>query len=332
MAPIINGRILFNEIPKEYPEPGKTVVYDASEKIDPDTVPLNGGFLLKTVDVSIDPYMRGRMRDPGITSYVPAFQIGKPIDGYVIAKVIRSENPEVKAGDHLFGGLPYQHYTLLKDFGDLRVIENKENLAWFTYLGVLGMPGKTAYMAWKEYSQAKKGETVFVSAGAGPLVIQLTKMDGLRTIGTAGSKEKLKFLEEIGTDISFNYKDGDISKILRDQGGIDIYWDNVGGDLLDKALEASKLYGRFIECGMISGYNTGYNKPILNLFQIFSRSLTMHGFIVNRLEPKYNDEFYKVMPPLVATGKIRHKEDVTRGVEKVEGWNNGKAVVHVADD
>ncbi|PPQ97816.1 hypothetical protein CVT26_012916, partial [Gymnopilus dilepis] len=156
------------------------------------------------------------------------------IDGYAIGKVIRSENPQVKVGDHVYGYLEFQNYSVRKDLTGLRIIENKEKLPWSLYVGVLGMPGKTAYMARKEYAQAKKGETVFVSAAAGPVgsfVIQLAKMDGLKTIGTAGTAEKVEFLKEIGTDVIFNYKTTKPRDVLLKEGGIDIYWDNVGGEL-----------------------------------------------------------------------------------------------------
>ncbi|KAF8876980.1 alcohol dehydrogenase [Gymnopilus junonius] len=342
MAPVLNGRIIFNQIPEKYPVPGQTVIYDTSKKIDLDTVPLHGGVLIKILDLSIDPYMRSRMRPPEVRSYLPAFELGKSIVGFGIGMVIRSENAKYKAGDHVYGILECQHYSV-HDTSDLRVLENKHKLPWSTYLGVLGMPGKTAYMAWKEFSDAKKGETVFVSAGAGPvgsLVLQLAKMDGLTTIGSAGSQEKLDFMKEIGTDVCFNYKEGNTLKILRDAKGIDIYWDNVGGETLDHALATAHLNGRFIECGMISGYNTGLNAPMPNLIQIIAQSLTLHGFIVTRLEAKYEEEFYKVLPPLVESGKIKHKEEITNGLEKVgdvilavqKGDNKAKAVIHVADD
>ncbi|KDR83259.1 hypothetical protein GALMADRAFT_239127 [Galerina marginata CBS 339.88] len=340
MAPVINGRVIFNEIPQGYPEPGKTVVYDASETIDIDAAPLNGGFILKILDLSIDPYMRGRMRDPSKKSYSTPFALGKPLVGFGVSVVVRSEHSQVKAGDHVYGFVEHRHYVIKNDLEGLEVIKNPYNLPWSTFLGVLGMPGKTAYMGWKEFSSAKKGETVFVSTGAGPvgsLVLQLAKRDGLKTIGSAGSDDKVQFMKELGTDVAFNYKTTKVAEVLENEP-IDVYWDNVGGETLEAALDAANTGGRFIECGMISGYNTG-GAPVKNLFQVIGKSLSIFGFIIFRLYPKYNDEFFKVLPPLIASGEIKHKEHVYNGLDKVgevilavqKGTNTAKAIVHVAD-
>ncbi|KAH9479936.1 Zinc-type alcohol dehydrogenase-like protein PB24D3.08c [Psilocybe cubensis] len=343
MAPVTNGRVLFNAIPEGFPVPGETTVYDTSETIDIETVALNGGFVLKTLELSVDPYMRGRMREPSKKSYSDPFFIGKPLNGYGVGVVIRSENAEVQVGDHLYGILEHQHYSIRKDLSGLEKIQNPDKLPWSAYIGVLGMPGKTAYMAWKEYSHAKKGEVAFVSTGAGPvgsLVIQLAKRDGLKVIASAGSDEKVKFMKEIGADVAFNYKTTKTAEVLEKEGPIDIFWDNVGGETLDAALEAANNYGRFIECGMISGYNNGHSTGIKNLFHVVAKSLTISGFIIFRLEAKYREEFYKVLPPLVASGEIKYSEDVYNGLDKVgdvilavqKGTNKAKAVVHVADE
>jgi len=320
-------------------------VYDTSETIDPDNVALDGGFLVKTLELSIDPYMRGRMRSPEKESYSPPFYIGKPLNGFGVGVVVRSENSEVKPGDHVYGIFDHVNYAVKKDLATegLRIIENKDNLPWSTYIGVLGMPGKTAYMAWREFSHAKKGETAFVSTGAGPvgsLVIQLAKLDGLKVIASAGSDEKVQFIKDIGADVAFNYKTTNTREVLAKEGPIDIYWDNVGGETLDAALEASNNYGRFIECGMIAGYNDPSGATVKNLFHVVGKSLSMNGFIVFRLEGKYNDDFYKTLPPLVASGQIKHKEDVYNGLQSVgdvilavqKGRNKAKAVIHVADE
>ncbi|PPQ87895.1 hypothetical protein CVT25_001237 [Psilocybe cyanescens] len=343
MAPVTNGRIIFNSIPEGFPVPGETTVYDTSDTIDIDTVTLDGGYLIKTLELSIDPYMRGRMRAPSKKSYSDPYFVGKPLNGFGVGAVIRSEHPEVQVGDHLSGYLDHQQYIIKKDLKGLQKINNSYNLPWSTFIGVLGMPGKTSYMAWKEFSHAKKGETVFVSTGAGPvgsLVIQLAKRDGLKVIGSAGSDEKVKFMKEIGADVAFNYKTTKTTEVLEKEGPIDIYWDNVGGETLDAALNAANIYGRFIECGMISGYNNGHSTGIKNLFQVVAKSLTVSGFIIFRLEAKYGDEFYKTLPPLVASGEIKYTEDVYNGLDKVgdailavqKGTNKAKAIVHVADD
>lgn len=341
MAPVTNGKVLFNSIPEGFPEPGKTTIYDGSEQIDIDGVALNGGLLVKMLSLSIDPYMRGRMRRPEVKSYSPAFDLGKPITGYAVGVVLRSENPKVQAGQHLYGMLPYQNYIILPGIDGCRVIDgdNKQGLPWSYFVGVCGMPGKTAYMAWKEYSQAKKGEIAFVSGGAGPVgsfVIQLAKAAGMKVIASAGSEEKIEFMKSVGADVAFNYKTSNTLEVLRKEGPIDVYWDNVGGETLDAALETANVGARFIECGMISGYNNG-GVPIKNLMHVVAKSISMHGFIVFRLEGKYSDDFYATVPEMVANGTIKSKEHVYNGLETVgqaildvqKGANKAKVVVNL---
>lgn len=341
MAPITNGRVLFNSIPDGFPIPGKTTVYDESEKIDLDTVPLNGGILLKILELSVDPYFRGRMKERS-KSYSTPFELGKSLEGGGIAVVLRSENSQYKAGDHVTGLIPHQHYVVIGDVSGLRPVQNPHKLPWSYFIGVLGMPGLTAFAAWKEYADAKKGETVFVTTGAGPVgsyAIQLAKLDGLKVIASAGSEEKVQFMKELGADVVFNYKTTSTEEVLEREGPIDVYWDNVGGETLDLALAAAKQDARFIECGMISGYNTG-QFAVKNLFQVIGKSIKIYGFLVNRLAPKYLQAFYEFTEPKVASGEFKHKEDVTDGLEKLgdviaavqRGTNKAKAVVHVANE
>ncbi|KAK2463773.1 hypothetical protein APHAL10511_004211 [Amanita phalloides] len=348
MAPVKNGRVLFNSVPTNYPVPGETVVYDTSQVIDLATVPLHGGFLLKTLVLSIDPYLRGRMRDENIKSYMPAFSVGMPICSFGVGRVLRSEDQSVKVGDHIYGILQHAEYHVYKsktELPSLRVLDNKYRLPWSIFLGAAGMPGKTAYLAWKLFSQAKPRDVVFVSAGAGMVgsfVLQLAKRDGLRTIASTGSPEKLEFLKKINVDVPFNYKETQTRAILEKQGPIDIYWDNVGGDTLEAALDNANMCARFLMCGAISAYNEP-ERPIRGLVNVFEKSLLLQGFIVFRLEESYPhlvDEFYEKIPPLLAEREIKYKEDVTRGLDKVgdvilkvqKGMNQGKAVVLVAEE
>ncbi|KZT65252.1 alcohol dehydrogenase [Daedalea quercina L-15889] len=348
MAPVRNARVIFNSIPapNTYPEPGKTTVYDDSQKIDPETVPLHGGFLVKTLVLSIDPYMRGRMRDPSIPSYSPPYPLGKPLSNFAVGRVLRSEHPAVKAGDHIYGYLPFQEYAVFTDpaqLGDVfRVLENKERLPWSAYVGVCGMPGATAHHAWHAFADAKPGETVFVTAAAGPVgatVVQLAKAAGLKVIASAGSDEKVAFVKSLGADLVFNYKKEDAKTVLEREGGIDIYWDNVGGQTLEAALDAAHVHARFIECGMISGYNAEPYAP-KNLMLIVGKQIRINGFIVGSLYPKYRDQFYKEIPPMVASGQIKFSEDRSHGLEAAgeailavqKGTNNGKKVIVVAED
>ncbi|KAK7029595.1 hypothetical protein VNI00_014472 [Paramarasmius palmivorus] len=344
MTPTRNARVLFAEIPdaNAYPEPGKTTVYDTTQTIDLENVPLNGGFLVKTLLLSVDPYMRQWMGPGG-------YPIGQPLFGFGLGIVIRSESPEVKQGDHVEGSLLYQEYNIKQSLkgpepvADLTVIENKENLPWSVYLGLAGMPGKTAYYGWREFSSAKKGEVVFVSTGAGPvgsLVIQLAKRDGLKVVACAGSEEKVRFMKALGTDVAFNYKTTKPSEVLAKEGPVDIYWDHVGGDFLDAALVNSSRKARIISCGAISGYNSGNSTPVKALGQIIYKSITIYGLYVFENDHKYKDEFYKTIPHLISEGQIRYTEELESGLEKVgeailkqqKGQNNGKIVIHVADE
>lgn len=167
MPPIRNARVLFTEVPKKLPVVGQHIKYDASSKIDLDSVPLNGGVLVRNLIVSIDPYQRGRMRDPSVKSYSPGFKLDEPLDNHGLAKVIRSESPKFKEGDLIFAIIKYEEYTILsKDALDspvTRKIDNKEGLPLYKWVGICGMPGHTAYYAFYEIGQPKKGETIFVS-------------------------------------------------------------------------------------------------------------------------------------------------------------------------
>ncbi|KAI3615001.1 hypothetical protein WG66_016886 [Moniliophthora roreri] len=354
MAPVRNARVVFAEAPDDsaYPEPGKTIVYDSTPTIDLENVSLNGGFLLKTLVLSVDPYMRGRMR-PGPTGHTDGrptgYTVGQPIYGYGISVVIRSENPEVKPGDHLEGTILFQEYNIKQSTkgpvpaANLNILENKENLPWSVYIGLGGMPGKTAYYGWKEFSHAKKGEVVFVSTGAGPvgsLVIQLAKRDGLKVIACAGSEEKVQFMKDVGADVAFNYKTTKPSEILAKEGPVDIYWDHVGGEMLDAALINSNRKARIIICGQISSYNTGGATPVRYLGQTIYKSITISGLYVSDHDHKYREEFYQTIPPLIAKGEIKYTEEAENGLETVgeaiykqqKGLNKGKVVIKVADD
>jgi len=342
MAPVTNGRHLFNEVPKGYPVPGKTTVYDASQKIDLETVPLNGGFLLKTLALSIDLFMRGKMKDALTKHYSAAYVVGEPLENSGIAVVLRTENPEISVGDHLYGLLTFENYVISNNAKAFRKIHNKEKLPWTAYLGVLGMPGKTASFAWQEYSAAQKGDIVFVTTGAGPvgsLVVQLAKLEGLKVIASAGSDDKVKFLKDLGADVAFNYKSANTREVLEKEGPINIFWDNVGGETLEIAIDTAADGARFIECGMISVYNTE-PYPIKNIALIVGKQIKIFGFIWKSLAPKYEAKFYEEMPGKVARGEIKYQEDKTIGLEHVgnailavlTGKNTAKSVIVVAEE
>ncbi|KZV65435.1 NAD-P-binding protein [Peniophora sp. CONT] len=351
MAPIRNARTYYAATPTEHIEPGVHVKYDDSCIIDLDTVKLNGGFLVKTLCLGIDPSMRmrmhgGRMLDPKIQAYVPAYELNQPLIGYGVGKVIRSEDDSYKPGDFLHGWLYHEEYSVyhgpLTAVIPFRKIEGI-GLPWSVYVSVLGMPGQTAFWGWKEYSQAKAGETVFVSSAAGTvgsLIIQLAKRDGLRVIASSGSDEKAAYATECGADVSFNYKKEKVWDVLaREQQGVDVYFDNVGGEHLDAALLNANKFARFIECGMASLYNSEpYN--VQNLGLIIGKAINVHGLLHHALYPQHEDEFYATVPQLVKEGAFKHREDISQGLDTVgqalhdvgSGKNFGKRVVIVAKD
>lgn len=347
MAPIRNSCARYAVIPTEYIEPNVHIKYDDTPTIDLDTIELNGGFLLKTLCLSLDPYMRPRMRDPKVKSYIPAFELNQPLHGYGLGKIVRSEDESYKPGDVVHGWVHHEEYSVfngpLVPFVPFRKIENI-GLPWSVYTGVLGMPGQTAYFGWKAYSKAKAGETAFVSTAAGAvgsLIVQLAKRDGLRVIASSGSDDKVAFAKECGADVSFNYKTDKVWDVLEREGkGLDVYFDNVGGEHLDAALLSANRFARFIMCGMASQYNGGEPYNVKNLSQAIGKVLTLQGLLYNVLRPQYEDEFYATVPQLVKDGVIKYREDISNGLETVGqalndvglGKNFGKRVVVVAED
>ncbi|KAF7341792.1 NAD P-binding protein [Mycena sanguinolenta] len=301
MAPVRNGRVIFAKIPKDFPVPGETTVHDTTQTIDLEGVSLNGGFLVKTLVLSVDPYLRGRMRSPEEKSYAPPFTVGQPIVGYGIGIVLRSENSEVAVGKYVYGGIiPHQEYTIFPNLQGLTFLEKNPKLPWTVFVGAAGMPGPV-----------------------GSMVVQLAKRDGLKVIASAGSDEKVEFMKQIGADVAFNYKTTNTRELLELEGPIDVYWDNVGGEILEAALDNANIHGRFI-----------------NLNQLMAKSLLMSGILVFRLHHKYEKEFYEVIPAALTSGELKYSEDVSRGLETVgevilgvlKGTNKGKAVVIVAEE
>ncbi|KAG9316282.1 alcohol dehydrogenase [Chiua virens] len=337
MAPVINNRILLKEFPTGLPVPGQTTVFDSSQTIDPDNVPLNGGVLLKTLVLSLEPYVFARMKP-----FMPnRHRIGEPLEAYGIGVVLRSENSAFQVGDHLHGLYPFREY-LVQHEPSFTKVHNEYNLPWTVFLGVAGLPGKTAYFGWKEYSRAKKGEVAFVTSGAGAVgsfVIQLAKQDGMKVIASAGSDDKVQFLRELGADVAFNYKTTKMSEILQKEGPIDVYWDNVGGESLEAVLDVAATHARIIVCGMISAYG-GSAKPISNLVNVIPKQISINGFVVDFLSAKYLETFQQEVPAQVASKQLIHREVITRGLENADvafddflkGLFIGKSVVVLADE
>ena len=342
MPEITNGRHIVKEYPSGYPIPGQTTAYDTSAKIDPESVSLNGGILAKLLLISIDPYLRGRLKAES-----PArFPLEAPLSGYGIVKVIRSENDKFHPGDILYGNgrIRHEEYTIItkEEAEHVTAFKPVDKVPLSVYIGAAGMPGLTAFTGWKEYAAAKKGETVFVSTAAGAvgsMVVQIAKNEGLKVIGSAGSEEKVKFLKELGVDVAFNYKTTDTREVLQKEGPIDIYWDNVGGDTLDAVLENTNELARIIMCGAISGYN-GEPAIVKNLMNTIYKQTKLYGHLVGPFVSKYQKAFDEVVVRKLADGTYKHREDKVYGLDKApqamldvqKGANVGKSVVVVSED
>jgi hypothetical protein len=292
--------------------------------------------LVRNRYMSVDPYMRGRMNEG--KSYVPGFQLGKPLEGGAIGEVIESRAKEFKPGDVVLSNFGWREYFAASP-KELRVVD-KGIHPFSVYLGSLGMTGMTAWIGLR-LAELKSGETIFISGAAGAVgnvAGQLAKIKGCRVIGTAGSEEKLLFLrKECGFDGAINYKTGPIGKQLSSEApdGIDVYFDNVGGEVLEAALAALRLHGRIIACGGISSYNDRKPRPgPSNLFNMITKRLTMKGMIV-RDWLDLQAEFEKEVGGHFIDGKLKNKETVVEGIDKAveafiglfEGKNVGKMIV-----
>lgn len=256
----LNKALVLASHPTALPIPGTDLKITTTE-FDPTTPPPPGGLILKTNHLSYDPYMRGKMKPPNPSTYTAGFSLNSPISNFAISTVLSSSNPRFKTGDILLGTSLFQEFvTISKERADksqpagFDILENPLGLDPKVFLGALGMSGLTAYSSFYEIGKPKKGETIFISAASGAvgqIVGQLAKREGLKVLGSVGSDEKLRYIkEELGFDGGFNYKSEDppeaLKRLLREAGseGLNIYYDNVGGEQLDAAIAAMSTFGR----------------------------------------------------------------------------------------
>ena len=332
---MLNKEIQFASRPAGMPTLDNFKIVDAA-------VPqLNDGeVFVRTLYISVDPYLRGRMREG--KSYVPPFEIGQVIQSGVIGKVVESRAPEFKQGDLVTGMLGWRLYNLAKT-PELRKVDPR--LAPVTTaLGVLGMPGLTAYFGLLDIGQPKEGETVVVSGAAGAVgmtVCQVAKIKGARAVGIAGSDEKNKYLrEELGVDAAVNYKEADMRKALKEAcpQGIDVYFDNVGGEVSDAVLPLLNHGARIVICGQISLYNL--DKPDVGPRPqpaLLVNSALMKGFIIIDYAGRFAEGVMELAQWLTA-GKLKYAETIVEGFENTpnafiglfSGENLGKQIVKVA--
>lgn len=248
-----NKALIYNKVPTGLPVPGEDLIVQ-ERQFDLEQQPPAGGATVRQLYVSLDPYMRGRMRDPSIKSYNEAYALGEPVTAYCLVQVIKSDHPKYQKGDLVFSRLAVEEYTTATkedlDTDQTYKINNRYNLPLSHFVGILGMPGITAYASLYEIGAPKKGETIFVSSAAGAVgqvVGQLAKHEGLRVIGSVGDDDKLKYItEELDFDGGFNYKKEKSADALARlaPNGVDIYYENVGGEQLEAALDAMNFFGR----------------------------------------------------------------------------------------
>ncbi|RYP06657.1 hypothetical protein DL764_003041 [Monosporascus ibericus] len=347
---VANKSIIFKKVPTGLPVPGEHLVLE-TRPFDLSAVP-TGGLVVEVISASLDPYQRGRMREAHIPSYFPAFTLNEVVENTTIARVLSSDDEGYKAGDVVRAFLPFAEYAAVpaEKLPNVEKIDNPCGLSLDLFLGPLGMPGLTAYSSLHKLGKPEKGETIFVSSAAGAVgqvVGQIAKREGLTVVGSVGSDEKLDFiLNELGCfDAGFNYKKEKPVNALKRLApqGLDIYYENVGGEHLEAAVEHMNIRGRIVVAGMIEGYNKPMEERygVRNLLEFFAKRLTMAGFIVGDEDfgPAYAEEHRREVQKWIVDGSFRPKLHITRGIENApeglleifQGKNFGKAVLKIKE-
>jgi NADPH-dependent curcumin reductase CurA len=287
--------------------------------------------------LSVDPYMRGRMND--VKSYVPPFAVGAPLEGGAVGKVVESRSPHFREGETVFHMMGWREGAAgpAEKFNKVPPLPVEDH----QWLGNLGLTGATAYFGLLRVAQAKEGDIVFVSAAAGAVgsaVVQIAKARGMNVIGSAGGADKVSWVRELGADAAIDYKAEPIAPALMREAakGIDVYFDNVGGDHLDAAFAAARQNARFAICGMIEGYNGGEPHAFRYIMRLVAARIRVQGFIYTDYLPEMGN-FYRDMGGWVASGQVKGRETVRDGIEAApeafldlfRGANTGKMLVRV---
>ncbi|MCF6745349.1 NADP-dependent oxidoreductase [Blastococcus sp. KM273128] len=304
--------------------------------------PTEGQVVVRMLVMSVDPYMRGRM-NPG-KSYAARWEIGETMKGGAVGRVVASRSPDVPEGALVLADAAWRDVAVL-DAAHVRVLPELPGIPPSYHLGVLGMPGLTAWAGLFRLAEFREGDTVFVSGAAGAvgsLVGQFAKLNGAAAVvGSAGTPEKVRWLtEEVGFTRAFDYHDGPVADLLAEAapGGIDVFFDNVGGEHLEAAIGAFKEFGRGALCGAISGYNATEPAPgPRNMFMMVTKKLSLRGFIVGD-HADLRDEFTREVTRMVTSGDLVVRETVREGLDNavdtfldlLRGGNTGKMVVKLA--
>ena len=336
MPTVTSRQIVLRRHPVGMPTPGD---FDLIES--PVPSPRDGEVLCRTVYLSLDPYMRGRIS--GARSYAQSVEPGQVIVGATVGQVLESRSAGLAPGDIVLGYDGWQSHAVARGAG-LRKLDPKQ-APISTALGVLGMPGMTAYVGLLDIGQPRAGETVVVSAASGAVgsaVGQIAKIKGARAVGIAGSQDKCDYVvRELGFDACVNYKTGDLAAALRAAcpGGIDVYFENVGGDVLRAVMTLLNQNARIPLCGLISEYNATDSTPGPNLRPLLFNRVLIKGFIVSDHLARMG-EFLKDCGGWVREGRLKYREDVVTGLDRapeafiglLQGKNFGKLLVRVGED
>ena len=332
----VNLRVLLKSRPVGFPTEDDFQIVESSIP-----EPKEGEILVKVEWLSLDPYMRGRMNDA--KSYASPVEIGEVMGGGAAGTVVNSRSPAFSVGDTVEGRLGWQSYALSDGSGVRKVDESLGPLQ--TSIGILGMPGLTAYFGFLDVCEPNPGETVVVSAASGAvgqIVGQIAKIMGCKVIGTAGSDSKVQYIvDELGFDSGINYKTQNVGEALDEEcpEGIDVYFDNVGGLVTDAVMDRLNIRARIAVCGQISQYNLKEPDLAPRNFGILTRSQAkMEGFLVFAYENRY-DEGLNMMAKWIKEGKLRYREDVVEGLKNaprtfigmLNGENFGKTLIKVSN-
>jgi len=336
MTTNVNRQITLASRPVDYP-----VESDFNLVESPIPEPQEGEVLVQAIWLSLDPYMRGRMRD--VRSYATPVELDQVMVGGVAGRVIRSRTPALAEGDIVEGPLGWQEYAI-SDESRLRMVDQGLG-PLSTALGVLGMPGMTAYFGFLHVGQPRPGDTVVISAASGAVgqvVGQISKIMGCRTVGIAGSQEKIDYIvNALGFDAGINYKTENLESALMAACplGVDVYFDNVGGVVSDAVYEQLNVFSRIAVCGQISQYNAEEPEPgPRNLALLVRRQARAEGFLVGQFSNRFEEGRQRIAG-WMKDGRIKYKEDVTVGLENaprafiglMQGENFGKLLIKVSE-
>ncbi len=331
-----NRQVLLKRRPTGAPAPAD---FEIAEAPLPD--PGEGEVLVRCIYLSLDPYMRGRIS--AARSYAKPVEVGAVMEGRVVGEVARSRDPGFREGEFVLGGYGWQLYSAVPGAGLLKLDPSEAPLS--TALGVLGMPGLTAYVGLSEIGRPQRGETVVVSAASGAVGAvagQLAKRAGARVVGIAGGADKCRYVEaELGFDACVNHRAADLGAALdrTSPNGIDVYWENVGGAIQQAVFPRLNDFGRMVLCGMVAEYNDVEPRPGPNLMSAVRRRLKIQGFIVSDQWQRFA-EYRAMAAPLLKSGELKYREDIVDGLDRapeafvglLQGRNFGKLVVRLADD